>query len=692
MGENVGRDEDAAAVEEEEEVTIQGTREDARGLQTHWVEHGGQDAREWHAIARPMIQQDPQWGELLDWRAAPPPPEPDPFSRREIWFEFTRLVLDGPFLVMGFLTIISVWRVQVLRRDLRAASRRGLRRHRAQRVVTGKHFAFTIRDLLCLPLVPLVLLTHRGPRLVMQLLARRKQPLRGDAALEVVALEVETPDEGKLSLHVRARLAERVGAFEPGSLRLQVLGPGFWRAVGRWLTGAGAGVVQSYLPLKFKSSDSNLSEELLRITEPGGARKALESQQEFTFFLRSKQNFSRRRIMEALAKLNPAEWVLLQLEGRDHAAKTQQVVFAAAVQLSALVPLVRAGRGEVTRGQLGDEEQVLECYGAQHRGAVESFAAIVFGQAAQLLLDFLHLLLFILVVLVPWRFLETIVVLLEPADRWACRLTDQALELMEGADLALEELRSEILPECNAAAKDTALAMSWTSSGRVPSIISRFGGKPLSEEEHEGIGLDAFFRAREGALLSEQQHFTWLFRRKTSALPLRIAEKMTNRLRMQDARCYYTGLSSYVNCLLSSDQISVEEHGIVVALVREAERRFVQATVSAREDILLEAKRTRDEVRARSLGESGSRLKETSRVRTIIRIYAWAALVAVIILFITVYRVPVTFAELHAAGLLTRPTSYRFKAVVVRSLRCLGYELLFFVEILLLWVAVIITI
>jgi len=641
-----------------------------RGLERAQVPRDGPEDERWHAIAQELIGADPQWGELVDWNAAPRVPEWQPFSRTEFWTEFQSLVVDLPFLLMGLIVFLSLWRSTTLIRRVREQ-----RQDSCRRKAVAWQVAFTFRDLLVMPVFLLLLFTPQGPRICTRLCSRRRSSglVQAAPALELLALEVTVPEVGKPLLCIRAQCAEQLGALAPGSLRVQIGGGAFWRSFTTAFGRLRASIAQNVLPIRLGEADTDLDAALAGVAGQHGLRAAFEAQREVCFFVQCPLSTKRRNALAKLAKLPQDGQFLFQLEAKEASSGRERVVCAAAIQVSMTKSLVQAGGGRIAEDALGNPDACRTT--TSHRGVAESFACLVGMEIADLLFNLLHLLLFFIVVLVPWRFTWLVVYLMEPPERWPWRVCLHALEVMKDTNTVLQELRGELLVLCNGVAKSPELAAAWCGEvAKLPMPIQRFDS-------------DAF---------REHRQFVWLLNQMLDDMPQNTTEKLRTWLEMHDARLFFAALAAYANCLLSVGRITVEEHGVIIEGVRVSEASFVEACANAYDDVRYEVKHCWAEVRTQGWQGAGLWNKDAATNRKIIQSMATAAAVDCAGIFmcalvvVTIYRVPGLVMSVFREGAF-QPTSNKFKAIVVRNLRACALEISLAVQIVFLWLLLLIT-
>jgi len=634
------------------------------------TENGAEDAHtldsnesSWLAMNQELIATDSRWADLVDWRRAPTQYWEGlnvQTSRWDCWKAAGSLCLDLPFLMLGLVVLCSCWRGPKLVSEVRIC-RTACEGRRA----SVKQLILTFRDLLVLPVFLLLLPSPYVVGLISKLRARLNKPLEDNPILHVKHVQVTVPEHGSISMVISAELARAFDTISPGSMKLQLLGNGFWRSVEKGFGSTVASVAQGLLPLKIPARSTEAYEPLSQV-----ARTTAQTV-EFTIALPMKSK--RSMALKNLPKLGSDGVLLVQIEAREKSGR-KLVIATVPLKLEQLLPIVAAGSGELAGESLTDEDLVRQCRDTVHKGLVDSFWLICCMQGFQLLLDILHFSLALTTILAPWRFVALLVCLCEPKARWPGRVCNKAADVAGQLRSNLQELRGELVGRCNATAKDGAAAHAWCANGKPPQKLQKFHSEKLVEH----------------------QQLARLMQSLSKMLPEDVAKSVKTWLEMQDACLYYAVLRCYVHSMLVSKCLPVEEHGLMIHEIGDAESSLQQAAVKIWADFGTEVELCKTEA-PKGCRKSGCWRKDTKLMRKIVRSFAFSAaldivgLCLLLLMCCTVYRVPWLVTDLCRHG-ACNPSNLLFKRILVRHVKATGREMFLMIQVFLLLVLVAITV
>lgn len=277
----------------------------------------------------------------------------------------------------------------------------------------------------------------------------------------------EKPQIGFTSKHLQAIT---ISSNKPA--KLFVVGSNFWDAVSVSFGSTVATVGKAMLPLKLQQDKQidliKINEGLAQVINGSSDRVHLE-------FELDTGNVKRESIVKNIAKLSGSVTAVLQLEVT---ASVSAPVTASATQnvenkksskvLLRFCPTVSEIRDCAAVGRAPLPSSALDASGVRYAivmaddsqddddadGVVNSFYMIVGLAFVELVVDFYHILLSLLTTcLVPWRGLELLMTLCEPAAYAPIRMARKAYDQMAAADDLLLEFRDELAPAVNTYAK-----------------------------------------------------------------------------------------------------------------------------------------------------------------------------------------------------------------------------------------------
>ena len=315
-------------------------------------------------------------------------------KQRAILREFTELLLDVPFLLIGVVVLLSGWRANLLVRDLRAATGATGRREAA-----WKRLCQLLRDGPAFFLFALLTLTlYRLPAVVLKLVAATKRMLCSPAQLTVTEASIALDAKAKLRLVVCGRLALPP---PPGTWRvaLRVGGHAFWQSVSSVLGSTAASVAQAMLPLALvpqrgavtvDEADNALRLDVTLSAAPPSTvlkkLRALEEAGDHPFTLQAEYGRRTGVLFELRTKPSVVRRALI--------GSTTYTTPATVQENAALVPLPL---------DIPTDDAHTASDGATRTPFQDLFWSAAVFEGVQLLLDVPHLLLACLIVLAPWR-------------------------------------------------------------------------------------------------------------------------------------------------------------------------------------------------------------------------------------------------------------------------------------------------
>lgn len=633
----------------------------------------------WQRITTNLIQADHAWAEFVNWNEAPLANE-GPSLRWNIWVQFAGFLIDLPFLFMGFLVCLLVWRASALRSQFHMREDA-----RSRRLAVCLELLLTFRDLLILPLFVLLIATPRAPKVLMHLCCRRssKNPLRTPPLMTTTKIEGILPVKGQVTLKISGDMATNVeGAFRRNSLYLQIVAEPFWEDLARTFGNTKTGLMRLMMPVRVGKSNTDFAD----VLEHARAPQAVPEDglnvggDHVEFSVTFPLTVERSSIASVINKLRLETWLTIQLEAATTSGKPQ-VVASFPLQISDFVATVANGSMSVEDPRLTDEFRRQTCLESQRtKNTAEIFAGLVCLEFFEFLVDLLHLVAILFSFLAPWRLFQLLSSLHEPKGAWTAEMCRAAETEMDDLKASLKTLRGELLPLVNSMAKDPEMFNAWCN----PAFNRKNDRLPLEVKEYTSNAL------REHRWLEQS------LRSKNSDVPPHLAAKINTWLEMQDARLYYMTLRSYANCLLSAGRLTIEEHGLIIMTARNAEVDFTRATGALNEEIAAGIRETFEQAVNDTRESFGVCHKDARMVRQIIERRAGDALGDLLggseafLVLLTVYRIPRFILEARAAG-WPWPTSGRFKALAARHFRAIFSDLNLALQIVALWLGCLIT-
>jgi hypothetical protein len=299
----------------------------------------------------------------------------------------------------------------------------------------------------------------------------------------------------------------------------------------------------------------------------------------------------------------------------------------------------------------------------KHVTMQDAYWTIVLMEFAQVLLDLAHLLLFVLILAVPWKLVHFLTYVCEPKERWPLRLTTKALKHMQDAEWSLGRFRSNFVPYCNELLKDPDVAKRWHE-----------GGKPLKMNSRD---------------LSAHGATTRMVLSLVDKLPPEFGQPMQHCIELQDARLYHVALRAYAHCASSQGSLTMEEHATVLEELTKTEASLAEVQERATrnlENMIAEAWQS---TQKRGCKKCGFWRKDIATLRAITRSVAFSpdlvGFLLMLLLIVTVYRLPSACAELLRER-AWNPTKARFRLIMSWHLKALAEEVMLVLQIVILFV------
>ena len=383
-------------------------------------------------------------------------------KRKAVLKQLGALVVDLPFVLMGLLVLLTLWRAPLLIADAReepvdgGRPRKGRGRYKPLKELRGViafQFACLLRDLPCFGLLLLLAATlYRLPPTLLKLRAATKRLLLDPVAHppELAALTARAALTPKGALRLVLRGTKPAG-FAPTRLSLALGGASFWEKAEEAFGGTAA-IGKTFLPLQLTSKHlrpgslkEGESEAALDITI-GAGRKAVE-----------------RGLAKLVACGDPV--ITLQLAHGRGAGLAVQLRFKPSHAQAALGVTPQASAAEADAEGLRELGLDLASSSRSAAGEVpwlqDAFWSVVLAEALILARDVTHAALGLALALAPWRQLQLLARLLEPKAAWAGRrvLSAHALLLDEQrrADAALRSSQAALALQVRGGERDYPL-------------------------------------------------------------------------------------------------------------------------------------------------------------------------------------------------------------------------------------------
>ncbi|KAK3258782.1 hypothetical protein CYMTET_32188, partial [Cymbomonas tetramitiformis] len=524
----------------------------------------------------------------------------------------------------------------------------------------------------------------RLPSLLLALRSKLYSPARTEACLRVRQLSLRVPTRGRDG---RPRL-DLEGLVAPGAaeaartldqarcLRCWVIGDDmFWQGAGQALGGALAGSARAMLPVHIAHNGKDASVQVTLEDEGLSVRMWLELP----------ANVRRSNLVQLLRKFPSSHAapqgpiIRLQVEALlPDPNEPPQRMFTIALPTGQLADALHAGEhahlpAEVTNpsppsldgsvrddlaGGADSQREGISDGGGGGGSIRDSFTLVAVMQAVELALDVAHLGCFALLCLAPWRLLATLQVMFEPEARWSSRVATGVVRNLKFVDLQRGNARHRLESLCTRRSKEVLPGAWWgsmTHSG--PFVYS--GGRQRQNLVMEADSLQALTR---DADLMEPLRATlrWEARlaRMVQALPLaaEVSGRLQRYVALERCRFHYVVLTYVLHLALLTGALSANTHATAVCEILQADRRLQAAGRRARQSLEACAEGLEGECFAQLGGGWGPWNKEIEFSRRAIRnqmllgFSDYGALVLLLVLVSTVYRLPAMFRDMARSG------------------------------------------
>ena len=392
-------------------------------------------------------------------------------KRKAVLKQLGALVVDLPYVLMGLLLLLTLWRAPLLIADAREQTFDGrgrptgpgrCKRLRELRDVIAIQFGCLLRDLPCFGLLLLLAATlYRLPPTLLKLRAATKRLLLDPdvhpPALTAVTARAALTAKGAVRLVVRGT---KPAGFAPARLDLAVGGAPFWEAAEETFGGTAA-LGKTFLPLQLASKH----------LRPGSLK---EGETEATLDITI--GASRKAVESGLSKLaacgNPL--ITLQLAHGRGAGLAVQLCFKPSQLQAAFGISPHPSAAEADAEGLRELGLDLASSSRSAVGEVpwlqDAFWSVVVAESLVLARDVTHAVLGLALAVAPWRQLQLLTRLLEPKAVWAERraLGAHALLLDEQrrADAALDASQAALALQARGGERDYPLPPASSFSGR----------------------------------------------------------------------------------------------------------------------------------------------------------------------------------------------------------------------------------
>ncbi|CAJ1410041.1 unnamed protein product [Effrenium voratum] len=580
------------------------------------------------------------------WRAAfPPEGQLRDRPRREIWQEIGHLLLDLPLLPLLLILLVTLWRADLV---LAKLWQPGTNCEKRRAVLV--EFLELARDVLgFLALLLLAVTLVRLPKALLDIYAQRARQVKGDPRLRVRRLRLRCPEhtEADRRLVFQAEAVQDDGRLRQdlGVLRINVISASFWEELGRSLGSSIASLGQALMPFLLKDGQHLKYSDFLH--------------ENATIELR----MGGKGLKEKILQLEESITMCVQIEHKAPDG-AEEVLTRLPIPMSLLHRAVR------TPGDFVEvEEQVLTSPLESVCGPLLAGAGVraalwlcAFRELWQLILDLLHLVLFALLILAPWRLVQCTYVACRPNQVWMELLRRQTLGLLRFKSAMLRRYQKGLEPALNAAAKDPPAR----TSKRLQQVAAAERARtPLPTVQ------------KERALLSE-------LRRQGSEA---FVEKARLCSSLQDAAAsYWPTLAFGANLQLLKKKFNPQEHALALEKICAASGRAERLAMDLARDL--------EAGQAPEGAEKGGCLraacgKSLVEHRRLVQIFAaelcqdYAAFVLGSLLLVTFYRVPTTLGAVFCGereaggppGASRSPLVQRLRIVLNCQVRLLASDI-----------------
>ncbi|CAE8688208.1 unnamed protein product, partial [Polarella glacialis] len=479
--------------------------------------------------------------------------------REDLWEQLGQLLLDFLHLPGLLVLLATLWRADLVLRDLGATQGDAERR----RMVLG-HLWKLLRDMFGMAAALIVACSLvRLPSLALDLWARHKRSMRpaytGPPRLRPTSVRLLVPTAEAEDRRPRLSvLASQDSALEPetfGQLTFNASSADFWRDVARVFGGALASLGQGLLPLALKDGKHLKYEDFLP--------------QDVSFEMRL-GNAS--LLHERLPKLNHSLAICFDIERQPAVAAAEPELLLrlalplAWLELAASQPgqevelpqeLVRSEPDVVVRLCGGPEDDLSQ--GSGGRVGLRDFMWLsALSQLIQLCIDLAHFVLLLVVLLAPWQVVSLLRHLREPESYWLAELGVRASSLATRRWASLLCYRRSLEPALHAAAKKVPVTRKWKRDAGQGQCHTKLEAAVLARLKDQVLPPETLERW----LLKEMRH-------GDLAATKSLAERLTALAAIQDAAAtFWPSLAFAAHLQLLTGSMEVEEHAHALCLIQ----------------------------------------------------------------------------------------------------------------------------
>eukprot|EP01083_Nonionella_stella_P015528 43451_1 len=341
-------------------------------------------------------------------------------SRAYILEQFGWILLDIPCSVMALFVFATVFRANILWNKLRSAAHTTPHQ---RRIACFYQTLFVLRDLFFLvPFFIIISTLFRAPILILTLMTKLNKPRIDQGEIihfELARCVLEFPVKGKPLLHIKATKTNHDLTLNEGKCKLFVLGNTLWNAISDIWGAAMSTGAQSMLPNKLWNGHGmnydDISDHITRF--------------ETTIELQTPL-IERETILYNTQKVSPDTPFVMQFEHETHG-----ILFILLVKMSHFIDCARSEDGVYRLPKTCfyrlDPNEIDQIRGTEFIGLIDSFYVIVGVQFLKWLNDVVHFVLFLCLVLVPWRFIKCVKKLCTTQYEYNARENEKAIGRLE---------------------------------------------------------------------------------------------------------------------------------------------------------------------------------------------------------------------------------------------------------------------
>ncbi|ETO06386.1 hypothetical protein RFI_31009, partial [Reticulomyxa filosa] len=374
--------------------------------------------------------------------------ERDLIRRKETYEQAWNAILDIPFLFIGIIVYITLWRASILHHEMMTLPKASDRRKAA-----CVQLVLFLRDLLfVIPFLIIVCTLFRLPVLILGLMSKMKKPSLTPAILQVISCAMIFPEKGKPTFQIKARKSNPFTLSPRIKCNIFVLGEQFWEEVANVFGNAAVTVGQGMLPISI-GDKHGIDYDAINSNANGN---------EIEFHIQLKQEVKRSVIQKNLAGMAANVPLCLQVEHNEAG-----VLLVLILPMRDLVACASNAGGilHLTNAHFNvDIQQINMIRGTQHKGVVDSFYILVGTEFVKWCLDVFHFILFCLLLAVPWRWIECLIVMLQHPKKWYERINEECIGVMEHAHLLFTRLHDFLFePTVNDLVKEVGILATITT-------------------------------------------------------------------------------------------------------------------------------------------------------------------------------------------------------------------------------------